>query len=304
MTTFRGRTIPSPGVRNCCVLTDRLLTSSILELEPATYVHRYGGKGLCPPDRVGFVYTCAAGFIDLGHVRDCVDLTRFYWEELRRDASSGRRLEPPGGMRGTITLNQAVPPDSRLAVARSIAYDESIWHEIETYTDWQRDSSFSPEDLTSNFLGTWVAARAIRAGGTFDVAVAATLHSLLREFGAVSAAGTQQAFDRIKGTWVQGSPLNIGRYLRRRNFDLRPGPWLVDGVPACAGRPGVFPPRDASYTIPAAARSFYDATYEGFNRRTPRRDFPAMIEATRQMARRDYGDSFESPAPVGHRAAG
>jgi len=44
------------------------------------------------------------------------------------------------------------------------AYQESIFHEIESYWDHstgEHHSAFSPEDFVSNYLGTYVASQAI-----------------------------------------------------------------------------------------------------------------------------------------------
>jgi hypothetical protein len=85
------------------------------------------------------------------------------------------------------------------------AYDDALAHEIWTY--WVKapgghNSSFSPEDLCSNYLGTLVAARALAAGGAFVPAVEKALRSLLVSLDAQNDAETRAAFGLISHRWV------------------------------------------------------------------------------------------------------
>jgi len=68
-------------------------------------------------------------------------------------------------------------------VARDAAYQESIFHEIESYWDHstgEHHSAFSPEDFVSNYLGTYVASQAIATirGSGEDFSSAMALPSL------------------------------------------------------------------------------------------------------------------------------
>jgi hypothetical protein len=87
------------------------------------------------------------------------------------------------------------------------------------------NSSFSPEDLCSNLLGTVVANRAVRRGGLFNDAVTTELAALLGALGAQSVAETRNAFDLVNGRWTNFanvSSLLRNDYLRRRNFTFQP----------------------------------------------------------------------------------
>src|SRR5262249_45547108 len=118
---------------------------------------RHGRSG----EVTGIIYTGKAGFIDLGHLRDHCDLTKFIHDQLTIG------LTP---MRVSAVLGEAVMhkcPASDITVARAIALDAGLGHEILSYNSFSpggHNSSFSPEDLCSNFLGTLVAERAIAAG--------------------------------------------------------------------------------------------------------------------------------------------
>jgi hypothetical protein len=59
-------------------------------MEVSEIGHKYGWGGVVSqfnspgnPERLGFIYTCAGGFIDMGHVGDLIDLTWFYFQQLK-----------------------------------------------------------------------------------------------------------------------------------------------------------------------------------------------------------------------------
>jgi hypothetical protein len=267
---------PGPGGRVCCTLSpangpfDR-----IVDLSQALD-HHYGAKGF-PINSLsevsGVIYTCALGFLDLGHVRDLIDLTRFYYLHLskhRRWRAGSKFNTFVSG--GTVTILQDIPSRDWLHVARSMAYDESMYHELETY--WSRfpgyhNSSFSPEDCVSNFLGTWIAEVAITAmettppplAGDFDSEVTSALYSVLTRLGALPRDGTADAFAKITSPngWVNGSSA-FPSFLLRRNFAYRPiNPWRVDGVIGC---PSGSVPQEFAFELPATISSYYDVVFD------------------------------------------
>ena len=219
--------------------------------------HHFGGG-----DVFGITYTCKGGFFDFGHARDTLDQTRYHHYVL---AYGGRKLAGvsyPAIYRGaTVTISSDIPAGEVLETAAAIAYDEAVWHEIETWfamAGGGHNSSFSPEDLTSNFYGTWVARRAITAGGAFDTAATAELTTLLTQLGARPPADTNAAFAAVTGRWIAPSTgyvdaANNSRYLLRRNFNVDPiVPWLAPGVSFCA-----------STTWPAAVPTGFGAAIRG-----------------------------------------
>jgi hypothetical protein len=240
--------------------------------------HHYG-SGLAEyrsgAERSGLLYTCSLGFVDLGHSRETTDFTWYYFNWLRRRGKSkpGDTFALLGDFGGTVTIRHDVPKDDHIRVARSIAYDQALFHEIVSY--WiplpaAHSSSFSPEDLVSNFVGTYVAERAIRAlgagkfAGNFDKAATAELIILLMKVQALPKNKALEAFDQVKGKWVVGNFLDNTdpvrpRYLRRRNFHVAPiVPWLVLKEPACD--PLSLPP-DFQKQLPPDTRSFYELEF-------------------------------------------
>lgn len=193
----------------------------------------------------GLAYTCSVGFIDLGHIRHVADLTYFYYGWLKEVAEPGDWLKTVNHG-GRIEIARRLPADdlnTRLQIARSLAYDESLFYEIETY--WsklpgQHNSAFSPEDLVSNLVGTYVGEQAInymrRKAVGFDTAMSRVLAETLKRLGVLSVRQTRAALSKIDNVWFAGSAQSLG-YLRRRNFGYDPvTPWQLKGVEGCANR--------------------------------------------------------------------
>jgi Protein of unknown function (DUF4056) len=308
--------VPPPGVRYCCLLSKTMLdTSIIVEPIPESYRHFYGARGFVPKDVVGQMYTTAGGFIDFGHLRDLGDLTKYYYDVLRLSAHQGDTIKPPvDRVRATVTLLHDVPEDKQLDVARSMAYGEAVFHEIETY--WSilpgcRNSSFSPEDLVSNFFGTYVAAKAIRFGttGDYNTNFTRAMKEATEALGSVTGEQTAAALDHVEDTWFQSGIHELGGYLLRRNFSVWPlHPWLVDGI-GMTGT-GSFPSSTTpDFAIADDAPSFYVSHYSvAEHSQGPDKidakvvtdaDFEALIESIRVAALKDFGEAYDSPFPVG-----
>jgi Protein of unknown function (DUF4056) len=183
--------------------------------------HRYGTGGRVPADPMGYVYTAAAGLIDLGHVRDNVDLLRWVHDQLVVGITSLR-------LRETDVTVHAIPPGAsdRLDLAGAIVFAEGWAHELTTWATPSQDfSSFSPEDLVSNMTGIEIGKRAITAGGAFDASVDTVLEALLTdELEAHPQADTEAALTKIEGSgrWFEMGFLYPTLF--RRNFDGTPWP--------------------------------------------------------------------------------
>jgi Protein of unknown function (DUF4056) len=278
------RTIPgtmpaSPGPRPCCMLQPDPIPSPFGSIEAiydltAKLDHRYdiGKLGYARGQELsGLLYTCSLGFVDLGHSRETTDFTWFYfnWIRRRQKNKAGDTFQVLADFGGTVTIKKDIPRNDHIQVARSIAYDQALFHEIVSY--WNpgagaHTSSFSPEDLVSNFVGTYIAERAIKAlaagnfGGDFDKAATAELIILLMRVQALPKNKVIEAFDQIKGRWVVGNAFRDPRYLRRRNFNVAPiVPWLVlVNEPAC--EPLTLPP-DFDKDFPPTTKTFYEIDF-------------------------------------------
>lgn len=276
----------APAARTCCILAPAThpFTSNNNLVNPTNLgVHR--GRS----EATGLVYHPSYGFLDLGHIRDHCDLTYFLYAHIANAAGK------PGTIKmvaSTATITKVVPPDMWVLVSRSIAYDDGLGHEIHSYQDRKtpgmHNSSFSPEDLPSNFIGTRIGESALRRGGDFDTAVTASLQNLL--FGAADIGGTRRAFDNVNGCWVSyADPKSLlnADYLLRRNFAR--APWKAPQVPNHPTPSWIF-----EDLTPAAA--FYDFTYnEG--RQIPKSTFTTEIANIRKDAAQRYGASYDQPRP-------
>src|SRR4051812_20633429 len=95
----RADTAPSPGVRACCMLNPHdgrnpITFPTRLPDPSALGRHSFGGSN----DVVGQVYCCRAGFVDLGHLRDHIDLTYYYYWNLVKGGANraGGEIRPYG----------------------------------------------------------------------------------------------------------------------------------------------------------------------------------------------------------------
>src|SRR5437667_445099 len=169
-TIFLGAVEGSPGSRSCCLLAPETplpnQSDRILEVSDITN-HKYGNSGLYSgPEKWGLIYTCAAGFIDIGHMRDMIDLTKFYYTVLLTKRKF--KVFKAGASKdiGEVEiLRDITTPADQTAVAMSIAYDQSVWHEIASYWECQTGmhaSSFSPEDCVSNKFGVYIGGKITR----------------------------------------------------------------------------------------------------------------------------------------------
>jgi hypothetical protein len=260
----------SPGSRACCLLAPSVVGSRIIEASEIT-AHVYGNGGLMEgKERWGIVYTCGAGFIDVAHMRDMIDLTKFYHTTLVTNSKVGDKFRVYGGAkdRGDVVIKKAITtPVDQTAVAMSIAYDQSIWHEIVSYWECEQGmhpSSFSPEDLVSNKFGVYIGGKIVTAAD-FNKQAVTEMTKLLTTLGAVNKTQTQAAFTAIEGTWVDHGRGKLGAlrfdYLRSRNFTYNPvAPWILPGFAPCAGSTASVP-ADFTYALDTSARSFYTLTF-------------------------------------------
>jgi uncharacterized repeat protein (TIGR03803 family) len=242
------------GERWCCALGQGAGNGTKV-LDPTEIEgHHYGGG-----DAVGFVYTSRVGLVDLGHVRNNADKTRYIYDYLM--------VLPRAGTYGPISLFNGdlqvykLPDDQDdiLEMAGAIAYIDAWAHELTTWDQYwfksgsgftptpsapQDFSAFSPEDLVSNVIGIQAAKNAIRRGCEvkYNEAMDAELLRMFREFGVMSAAETQDRMNSIYGVagtshagkWYTENAV-IWETLWRRNFYVNP--WLIPYANVGAYRP-------------------------------------------------------------------
>ena len=238
-----------PGERACCSLgvAKGMDPAKVANAAVAKPMHVYGNESTVSDilsqtasgigETVGYVYTAAAGLVDIGHVRDNADTVRWVYANLKR---KNHVFSVRGDNVGVVNI--PTTKDQMLGLADAIAFVNSWAHELQTWGDTaalnpaEDYSAFSPEDLSSNIVGIKAGTRAIQAetidsDSSFNQQMDATLTQMMKELGAQEKDKTDAALDSVKavagatnltGKWYMydsESPLNGFVRLLRRNFD-------------------------------------------------------------------------------------
>lgn len=172
-------------------------------------------------------------------------------------------FEPEGGAVHLVIRKSkdALTAEDILRLAQRIAYERLTWHEVMSWyyhapmrTFSEQQSTFSPEDEPSNFLGTEIGRLAIARveadGIAFEDAVDAQVSETLRAVGEVtSALQPRQAFAQVDRhqagappalSWFDSDVLFWDhRYLFKRNVHALETvtPWRLPASPAVECEP-------------------------------------------------------------------
>jgi len=241
----------SPGrvIRTCCAFGSDLRyigvpfvkRNDIIDRKELGLHHFMGGRH----EKNGIIYTQHGGFIDIGHLRDYADWTAYLYVQIELNKSEINsttiKLGAEGGKkRLSFNVSNDMTSLDHLNLAGSIAYDLSLWHEIATYFGVslipvilpEKFSSFSPEDVYSNLLGTIIGMKAIESEKEYDIAVTAILDEILDHLGAVDQIEeSYAAMSQVESLWWNSKkPLPGKKFLLKRNLDtaIELLPWLVD----------------------------------------------------------------------------
>lgn len=241
---------PPSVIRTCCSFGADLSLGGIPFLKRTDItsiseigLHHYLGD---KEENNGNIYTRRGGFIDMGHLRDCADMTAFMYKliisQKETDGVFTADLGTEGGPK-TLTLNIPCNIDSLEAyqVAGKIAYDLSLWHEIATWfgTSYlpfvpERYSSFSPEDLYSNLLGVKLGISALKSDLDYDEAMTFLIHDVLDSLETVSTFDeTYAAMEKVENIWwTKDKNLPSRKVLLKRYFDTDSclSPWLIPSM--------------------------------------------------------------------------
>ncbi|MBN2511664.1 MAG: DUF4056 domain-containing protein [Sedimentisphaerales bacterium] len=206
----------------------------------------------------GMVYTCRGGFIDIAHLREAADRTRYLREIARQNLVESRpvfsfqMIEP-----SIYTISVQYPkhwgnlsPEQQKLIAETVsirlsqylAHTSTVWHEIVTWFGFasvaflpEHPSSFSWEDTYSDLLGTRLAAQAMEdSQQDFDTALTELINRQLQELCIQSAAAAELAEHTVKEKWFRNDFYFLIR-MNKRNFDTGEDdglitPWLIPGI--------------------------------------------------------------------------
>ena len=248
----------------------------------------------------GLVYTHRGGFLDLGHLRDCADWTAYIYNLIQaceEDSTlTNIHIGSEGGSKSLLLkLPKDLCDDEAAELAAKIAYDISIWHEISTWFGSayvpllpERYSSFSPEDIYSNLMGTHLAIQAIESDMEYDEAMTFYLNKMLKDLEVVSTwDDTFNALEKVNKLWFDGEKRFPNKKVTIKRF-LDSGdelsPWLIpedDGI----YNPYVLYKPDSSYSdyyelqIKLNYHFPVKSIFADLNDRTiTQEDFPVMID--------------------------
>ncbi len=183
----------------------------------------------------GTLYTLDGGFIDISHLRNAVDLTRFCYVHVRGSLRRGLyelevlgsepdvyhvTLNPPAQWRD-LTPGKISPElegqihEASIQIAGRLAYLMTTWHEVLTFFGYkglgiitEQPSAFSYDDAASHRVGVVVAMRALDHQLTpknFNEFVTKELRGYLTELGVVSKEEMVARAEAAEGRFWRGT---------------------------------------------------------------------------------------------------
>jgi hypothetical protein len=201
--------------------------------------HHYMGD---KSEGTGTIYTNKGGFIDLGHVRDQIDWTRYLYTTVLNSRGKGEVILPLRKEAGRKTLYLNVPAQFSnsdcILLAGKITYDLSLWHEISTWFGAsavpllpEKFSSFSVEDVYSNLMGVHVGMKTLHSKLPFNRAATLTIASTLDSLDVVKTAReTYDAYDAVHNKWYTNKTrIPITNITLKRDPDVLNSsrPWII-----------------------------------------------------------------------------
>lgn len=213
-----------PRTRTCCALATHLplhlsaahvpITIGLVASVDALGAHSYGAAGALRETN-GLIYTQRGGFVDTGHARDYADLTAHLMTKLEPLLERGEGTLQLPSMGGEVRVRvhskvaENVPHASAL-LAQRIAFELSIWAEILQFYGHSLSrgvdeiySAFTPEDLYSNLLGTYLGVAAVTSELPYNQAIDLVFKDTLRLLGAMPSADTRRILESLAGLWWQ-----------------------------------------------------------------------------------------------------
>ena len=240
---------PPRIIRSCCAFGSDLHLVGIpfAKINQLTSIeklgtHHYLGNS---SEGVGLIYTQRGGFIDVGHLRDQADWTKYLYTFILENRQSDvvqQKLGYEGGTKNLIfTGLSGLDSADCLLLAGKIAYDLSLWHELSTWFGAslvplmpERYSSLSIEDAYSNLLGIEIGIAALQSSLPYNEAVTSVLFDKLLELGAVQTEeDTEEALEAVRNIWWSNDKrLPSSKVLLERDTEVysRVRPWILPGA--------------------------------------------------------------------------
>ncbi|HLB73953.1 MAG TPA: DUF4056 domain-containing protein [Sedimentisphaerales bacterium] len=290
---------PEPRMRLGCYPTPTVGTA--FPDPNALGAHSYAGS-----DKVGIVYTCRGGHIDLAHLRIAADwsmyLANMSFDNLIKNKKEfSFKSKPAPSMyyvKITYPANWAdmrqnererIAREFSLTLGQYFGYVASTWHEIATWFGYkfvallpEFSSSFSWEDSYSNLLGTRLAIAAIQDPNGYDRAMTLGIDRELAALGVQSRRIAEWAGEKMRGQWFSGRVVYMVN-MKKRNFDIGLGdgyvtPTLVPDLTEC------WEAQAQAYPVP----TLDEAGAHGFSVRL---EIEPKIRVKKKILKVAYGDA-------------
>jgi hypothetical protein len=231
--------------RTCCAFASGLplhlgsahvpLSFGIVTSAGSIGKHSYSGEG-AGRETNGIIYTRRGGFIDTGHTREHADATAHLALRLRPLLARGGgvlELDPrDAAIRVDVTggVPEAAIESTSVQLARRITFQISVWVEITQHYGHnvmrgaeEMFSSFTPEDVYSNLLGTVLGAAALESSLPYDHAMDVLLADAFASLEATPAYETRRILASLAGRWWRsGVPWPSPEIAIARSFDIGP----------------------------------------------------------------------------------
>lgn len=281
-------------------------------------------------DKVGILYTCHGGFVDVSHLRDNADWSAHIFLKLPEWLNSGSDIlaRREGGFskrsvyfpKMDIKDINSLTEDDLEKLAVSIGFSMALMHEIPTsfkipvsvpsaFFITERSSAFSLEDAYSNLMGNYLGVKAARSSLPYNVAMTEILNYTLEELGAQSFNQTAEAYELVRNKWWMSGMKNSFKKLMKRDFTFAGAvtPFLVKNAPFCeeSQSQNLLIPEKLSngksvhdyYEVRGVlkknlkhALNKYDAKMDGT---ITQKDFPKIIHAIRDGFKKKLGANIE-----------
>ncbi len=194
-------------------------------------------------EKDGMVYTCKAGFIDIGHIREAADRTRYFTLKTQQHLMGDNKkfcfqvIEPtqywvtlsyPQSWEQLNRRQKAIVADEVASIIGPyVAHVTLVWHEIITWYGYasakifsDRISAFSCEDIYSDTVGIHLATEAMKYDHfKYDQMMTQLLYQKLQELDVRSVKVARQAAKSVKGKWYTGGFYFFVK-MKKHNFDI------------------------------------------------------------------------------------
>lgn len=217
------------GLEDCVPYEPRFFTGNMFNNSSMASSTSISGH-LSPMAPLGMIATERAGFIDVGHVRHNMDKTLHYYNQLVV-ASGGTGVVPAGTqLKGSPGLFRNLPfkPQTVLSdvTVSNFASQAARLAQLESWNYELNDSSsssFSPEDVPSNFIGAMIAQRFLETKKPGDCICAS-------EWAQAMDYALRAFLKHAKGVESRDQAVEYERNFLIKNYNSETGTWNQESL--------------------------------------------------------------------------